>query len=210
MPYILLGCLAFVVLSLSDLAAIHDLPRVKQGIGLVTALLLTLAFLGASVRGPRFLLPAALSWAGWPLLVASFLLLVYSLFLEIPFRQTSLAAGVGDKLVTTGTYALARHPGVLWLGLFMLALLWVSRSRWLLIAAPLWLALDVLLVWVQDRFYFPRMFPGYAQYQYETPMLIPTWKSISACFATLRPAPQGPVGCKAVSLGPEHEEGNRC
>jgi protein-S-isoprenylcysteine O-methyltransferase Ste14 len=93
---------------------------------------------------------------------------------------------VGDKLVKTGTYALVRHPGVLWFGLFLLALVGVSRSKLLLIAAPLWFLLDVLWVWIQERFYFNQMFPGYEQYKRETPMLIPTRESIVRCVKTLR------------------------
>jgi protein-S-isoprenylcysteine O-methyltransferase Ste14 len=137
-------------------------------------------------------------------------LLIYSLFIEIPFKQTYTMSGVGDRLVKTGTYALTRHPGVLWLGLFLLALLAVSRSRLLLIAAPLWFALDLLLVWVQDRFYFPRMFPGYSQYRRETPMLIPTRSSIVRCIKTLHPAQQGPFVSVTNPSHPEHKEGERC
>ncbi len=48
------------------------------------------------------------------------------------------------------------------------------------------LFLDVLYVSVRDRFFFPRMFPDYPQYQRQTPMLIPTRESISACFSTLK------------------------
>ena len=210
MGCIALGCLAFVVVSLSDLAALKDVPHAKQGIGLVSVLLFFLSFVLVSATGPRLPLPPCLSWAGWPLLVTSLFLLIYSLFIEIPFQQTYVTAGVGDRLVTTGTYALTRHPGVLWLGLFLLALLAVSRSRLLSIAAPLWFALDVLLVWIQDRFYFPRMFPGYPQYQHETPMLIPTGKSITRCVKTLRPARRGPIVPTAGPPVPEHKEGDRC
>jgi hypothetical protein len=54
----------------------------------------------------------------------------------------------------------------------------VSRSRLLLVATPVWLFMDVLYVWVQDRFFFWRMFPGYEQYKKKTPVLIPTPTSI--------------------------------
>lgn len=210
MGYVVLGCLAFVIVSLSDLATLKDVPYAKQGIGLTSVICFSLALARVSVSGPRLPFPPSLSWIGWPLLATSLFLLIYSLFVEIPFQQTYLTAGVGERLVKTGTYALVRHPGVLWLGLFLLALLAVSRSRLLLIAAPLWFALDILLVWIQDRFYFPRMFPGYRQYQRETPMLIPTRNSIIECVKTLRPAQRGPIGSTAVLLDPEHKEGDKC
>jgi protein-S-isoprenylcysteine O-methyltransferase Ste14 len=210
MSYTLLGCLAFVIVSLSDLAALKDVPYAKQGIGLVSVLLFSFAVVQVSLSGEKLPLPLWLSWAGWPLLVTSLCLLIYSLFVEIPFKQTYARPGVGDRLVKTGTYALTRHPGILWLGLFLLALLAVTRSKLLLIAVPLWLALDLLLVWAQDRFYFPRMFPGYSQYQHETPMLIPTRNSIVRCIETLHPERRGPIVSMAVPPDPEHKEEERC
>jgi len=45
--------------------------------------------------------------------------------------------------------------------------------------------LDVLYVWVQERFFFHRQFAGYVQYQQETPMLIPTRASVGRCWRTV-------------------------
>ena len=186
MGYVLLGSLAFLVAFFFDLAALKGIAYLKQAIGLVFGSLFGFALLMVCLKAERFPLPRWLSWVGWPLLIISACLLVYSIFLEIPFKQTYAMNGVGDKLIKTGTYALARHPGVLWFGLFLLALVVISRSQLLLIAAPLWFLLDVLWVWIQDRFYFSQMFPGYEQYKRETPMLIPTRESIVRCVQTLR------------------------
>ena len=186
MGYILLGSLAFLVAFFFDLAALKGTAYLKQAIGLIFASLLGFALLMVCLKAERFSLPRWLSWVGWPLLILSAGLLVYSIFLEIPFKQTYATDGVGDKLVKTGTYALVRHPGVLWFGLSLLALIGISRSKLLLIAAPLWFLLDVFWVWIQDRFYFSQIFPGYEQYKQETPMLIPTRESIVKCVKTLR------------------------
>jgi protein-S-isoprenylcysteine O-methyltransferase Ste14 len=180
MVYILLGCLAFFIAFFFDLVAIKGISHLKQVVGLVFVLLFGFALFMVCLKGNRFLLPDWLSWVGWPLLALSGALLVYSIFLEIPFKQTYATTGVGDKLVKTGTYALTRHPGVLWFGLSLLALLAISRSKLLLIAAPLWFLLDVVWVWIQERFFFSHMFPGY-----ETPMLIPTRESTIRCLRTL-------------------------
>jgi len=87
-------------------------------------------------------------------------------------------------LIKTGTYALVRHPGVIWYVLFLIALLLISRSRLLLIALPIWVFMDVLYVFIQEKFYFPHMFPGYGEYKKETPMLIPNRKSFSSFLAS--------------------------
>ena len=148
MKHILLGVLAFLVAFFFDLAALKRIPYLKQIIGLAAVLLFGYSLVMVTLHPVKLQIPFLLSYAGWPFLIISAFLLVYSLFLEIPFRQTYAADGVGDRLVKTGTYALVRHPGVLWLALFLLALVLVSRSKLLLIGTPVWLFMDVLYVWV--------------------------------------------------------------
>jgi protein-S-isoprenylcysteine O-methyltransferase Ste14 len=184
MEHILLGTLAFLIAFSFDLAAIKGIPYLKQIIGLASALLFGYSLLAVCLASPKLRLPEWLSWGGWLFLPISVFLLVYSLFLEIPFKQTYAATGVGDELISTGTYALVRHPGVLWFALLLISLILISRSKLLLVAVPVWLFMDVLYVWIQERFYFTKMFPGYEQYKRETPMLIPTVESIAKCIRT--------------------------
>ncbi len=184
MEYILLGIAGFLVAYLFDLVSLRKTLYAKQAIGLVAVCLTGYSHLMVCSRGERLALPAGFSYVGWPLFGLASLAMIYSLFLEIPFKQTYLAGGVGDKLVTTGTYALVRHPGILWYALVLISLIFISRRQLMLFAAPLWLLMDVLYVWIQDRFFFPRMFPGYGRYQRETPMLIPDRASLSRCFTT--------------------------
>lgn len=186
MEHVLLGILAFLIAFLFDLAAIKHVPYLKQIIGLVVALLFGYSLVMVALHPGKLQMPALLSYAGWLFLIISAFLLVYSLFLEIPFQETYTATGVGNELVKTGTYALVRHPGVLWFALFLAALVLISRSRLLLFATPLWIFMDVLYVWVQERFFFGRMFPGYEQYRKETPMLIPTPTSVVQCWRSVR------------------------
>jgi len=186
MEHILLGVIAFLIAFFFDLAAIKHIPCLKQIIGLAAALLFGYSLVMVALHPVKLQMPSLLSYAGWPFLIISAFLLVYSLFLEIPFQETYTATGVGDELVKTGTYALVRHPGVLWFALFLVSLVLVSRSRLLLLAAPVWLFMDVLYVWIQERFFLGRMFPGYEQYRKETPMLIPTPASIVRCWRSVR------------------------
>ena len=185
MAYIGLGALAFLIAGLFDLAALRRIPYLKQGSGAIAVLLFTYALAAAALHPDKLPLPGWLSAAGWLLAALFAFLLVYSLFLEIPFGPTYAADGAGDELVKTGTYALVRHPGVLWLTGLLLALVLASRSRLLLLAVPVWVLLDVLYVWVQERFFFGRQFAGYEQYREETPMLIPTATSIARCWRTV-------------------------
>ncbi len=55
----------------------------------------------------------------------------------------------------------------------------------MLLAAPIWFLMDILYVWVEEHFYFHKMFPGYGIYRQQTPMLLPTRASIRRCWQTL-------------------------
>ena len=124
-------------------------------------------------------LPIWSTWLGWGLLTFSLFLLMYSLFVNLPFRKTYIATGVSDRLITTGLYALVRHPGVMWFVLFVLSLVLISKSTLLLLASPIFILLDVVLVIVQDKYFFIRMFDNYKQYQRKTPMLVPNRQSLN-------------------------------
>ena len=184
MGYIVLGIAGFLVAYLFDLMSLRKIPYGKQATEFMALGLGVYSHIMVCIRGERLSLPFGLSYVGWPLFGLASLALIYSLLLEIPFRQTYVAEGVGDELVTTGTYALARHPGVLWYALGLISLILISQHQLILIAAPIWFLMDVLHVWLQDQFFFPRMFPDYHRYQCETPMFIPNRASLSRCFTT--------------------------
>ncbi len=185
MLYILLGVAGFLVAFLVDPISLSRIPYAKPAVWTVAISMLGYSHVMVNIAGERVPLPEWSSYLGWPLFLLAALGMIYSLYVEIPLRQTYVAQGVGDTLVTTGTYALVRHPGVLWYALVLAGLILVS-SRWLaLYAAPIWLAMDVLYVWIQERFFFCRMFTGYEHYQQETPMLIPNRRSIARCLKTL-------------------------
>lgn len=179
------GVGGFALAILSDFLSIGRFQALSRWGFWVSAGILTYALFEVTLFTGRLNLAAPLVLAGWIILPLSFILLIYSLFIELPFSSTYLGEGVQQALFTGGTYALTRHPGLLWFGLFLVALLFVSRSRDLLIAAPVWFFLDMLWVVIQDRFIFVKLFRQYNLYQKETPMLIPNYKSLKRCIATL-------------------------
>jgi protein-S-isoprenylcysteine O-methyltransferase Ste14 len=139
----LLGIIPFFIMCGFDMASLASLAVLKR----VALCVASVLFLFASVRVPmhpeNLPLPTWCVPMGWLLSILGGILLVYSLALEIPFQRTYLTPGASSELVTTATYALTRHPGVLWLALLLVGLLLVSRSRAMLIAAPTWLLMDI-------------------------------------------------------------------
>lgn len=151
--------------------------------------LLSIASLAASLayawpRGETLGLPAWRQWAAILLVVAGGSLTAYSTLVEIPLALARNPQR--GPLVMTGTYALCRHPGFLWIVFFLAGLvLLVNRSGMLELAAY-WALFDLLLVGVQDQLVFPRLFPTYPQYHLSTPFVIPSASSIRNALQSAR------------------------
>lgn len=188
MIYVAVGIFGFIVIHFFDIVSLKRIRGAKPVTWVVGSGLLVYSLIMMSLAPDRLPLPMWSTWLGWGLLLIALLVLIYSLFINLPFRKTYITTGVGDKLITTGLYALVRHPGVHWFTLAMIALVLVSRSVLLLIAAPILILLDILLVFVQDRFFFGRMFDGYDNYRRVTPMFLPNWQSVNAFIEGLWPA----------------------
>jgi len=178
MIYILLSVLAVTIVHFCDPIAIKKLPFLKPVVWILGMGIIVYSAIMTCLSPAKISLPIWTAWFGWIFLILAFLLLGYSLFINLPFRKTYISSGVGDELITTGFYALTRHPGVLWMVLLLIGLVLVSKSYLMLIAAPIFLLVDIVAVVVQDRFYFGRMFPDYTEYRRRTPMLVPNIKSL--------------------------------
>jgi protein-S-isoprenylcysteine O-methyltransferase Ste14 len=179
MTLVVMGAIGFTIIHFCDIVALKNVPWAKPIIWLASSGLVVYATVAISLSEAKLALPGWLAVIGWPLLMTSLYLLIYSLFIKLPFRKTYLATGVSDRLITSGLYTLVRHPWLHSFSLLMISLLLIFRSNLLLIAIPFWIVLNILLVVIQDHFFFSRMFPGYRNYRRQTPMLIPTRKSIN-------------------------------
>jgi protein-S-isoprenylcysteine O-methyltransferase Ste14 len=186
MVYIVIGVLGFAAAFAFDWASLKRIPVIKQLVGLLALSLLIYATIMVCHSPTKLELPIFARIIGSCLLVIFLFLLVYSLFIELPFRRTYTKQNVGKKLISTGTYALVRHPGVIWLAFVFLALTLLYPSTTLFLAIVIWLLMDLIYVTVQDKYFFPKMFPHYRDYKKQTPFLIPTKQSFFACLKTLR------------------------
>lgn len=106
-----------------------------------------------------------------------FLFMFYCLFGALPFGKT-YATGESDGTISTGVYAVCRHPGVLGFFLGYMFLYLLTGSAEMFWAWILWSAADVLHVFVQDIYFFPLTLSGYDKYKTTTPFLIPNLASI--------------------------------
>ncbi len=185
MAYILLGLCAYLALALFEWASLRGMAALKVIMAVLVLLISVVSHTAIGLSPRKFTLSSGLSVLGWAMAVMFACLWLYSMFGEIPFAKTYLGAGHGDRLVTTGTYALCRHPTVLWYGMILCGLLLATRSIDLLVAAPIWLAADALYVWAEEKLFLRRMFADYEQYQRQTPMLLPTGGSVRCWLRTM-------------------------
>lgn len=187
MLYILVGIFGFLMAYAFDWASLKQMPVVKQLAGIAAVCLLGYAIVMVCISPAKLNLPAFTLPLGVCLLLISLSLLVYSLFIEIPFHSTYAEQRVNGKLINTGTYALVRHPGVIWLAFVCISLFLIFPSFTLLLATIVWIVTDIIYVILQERFIFPKILPDYPKYQKQTPFLIPNSHSFKACLKTIKP-----------------------
>lgn len=187
MWFLLPGIGAFVLFFLYDWHTVTGRVSWLRGGFFAGCLLLAVSLAGllatalaATGAGPVRLTAGLIAAGGF------LLLLLYTLFGAIPFDATYLQEGGRPCVCRRGVYALCRHPGVLWLFGFTLCLWLALGTRPLLAAWLLFSASNLLYVWLQDRWSFPRTFADYDDYRREVPFLLPRPRSLRRCLNTLR------------------------
>ena len=181
MIYIIFGILGFLVIHTFDFVAIKKIPfGAKPIVWTAGFAILFYSLIKINLQTNILNISSGWTWVGWVLLIISAVMITIALFINLPFRKTYVSTGVGNELMKTGLYALVRHPGIYWVALFFFSLVFISKSQLMLIAAPVFVIINTILVIVQDVYFFPKMFEGYDKYQMETPMLVPNKRSIKA------------------------------
>jgi len=185
MAFIVIGCLAFGFLYLFDINKISW--RIKS-INLCFAVgcaLLAFSTGGILINGyGGFYIPLPFRVVFAVLAAAALALLVFSLFFALPVNQTYVNPKEENPVVDTGMYALCRHPGVIWFFLFYLFLWLASGLKLMLWAGLIWTIMDVIHVYIQDRWLFPQCLQDYHMYRSTTPFLVPTLSSMKRSVAT--------------------------
>lgn len=187
MIYIFVGIIGFFITHFFDLVSIKKIPYgAKPLIWTAGFAILIFSLVKLCLDSSNLALPSWIIWIGCFLLAISLIMIIFALFINLPFRKTYISTGVGDELVKTGLYALARHPGIYWVTSFMFSLVFISESKLMLIAAPIYSIINIGLVILQDIYFFPKMFAGYNKYKKETPMLVPNRRSVVAFIESLK------------------------
>ena len=178
MDYILVGSLGFLSGYAFEVVSGKRLPGARPVLFAIASGLLLFSMVMVCLTSERFWLP---TWAivfGWILLPVSSLLFLRTLFFDLPFRGTYVTSLSESCLVTTGSYAIVRHPTVPLFLLILISILLVSQASLVLLAIPIWGSLDILWAVLQERLVLTKVFPDYKRYRESTPMLLPNRRTM--------------------------------
>lgn len=174
----ILGILGFLLLFIFDyLSMIHK--RKSKYVFIVLGILsISIGSVLVAREDMGFSLPTSLRIFFGAMMILFLILLMYSVVIEV--GKNTYQYDDKPVLVTSGTYAISRHPGVLWLFGFYLSLGFLLGHTGLLLASILFTLTNIFYVYLQERFIFGHIFHGYHTYQQTTPFIIPTTKSLKA------------------------------
>lgn len=177
MKYILLGIIGFAFLFAFDYFNYKNKGKLKKLFGILSVASISLGSISILLFMPKTHIHPIIKVIGGGMTTLWGFMLSYSLFFEIPFVDTYGKEKYNGNLVKSGTYALCRHPGVLWFGLLYLSIFLTTGTPYILYGGIVWTAFDAFHVYLQEKLFFHEIFPEYKEYVRETPMLIPNRKS---------------------------------
>lgn len=176
---------SFVSMLISDLLKLRN--KGKGGALLLIAgmILLVISLAFTAFSGERFGVVLPLRALAFLLAGITMAMEMTALFFSLPVRETYLLVEK-TQLQDQGMYALCRHPAAICLPVLLISLSVGLGSSSLLRIGMFASFLNLVYVWIQDRYVFPRTIQGYHDYQKRVPFLLPTKASVKAAIATRR------------------------
>ncbi len=179
MMYIGLGVIGFLLLFVSDVCGLRE----KCTFQFVSAIVGTFFIFVSSVMiltlGYNYELALGFRIIGLLLAITFLLLTIYSVVIEVSKNNDD------KQLITSGTYALNRHPGVLWLFLYYFFGSFFFADYMILIAGIVFTIVNIIYVHLQEMLIFKHIFENYDEYKKTTPMILPTKSSLQKCIKTI-------------------------
>jgi protein-S-isoprenylcysteine O-methyltransferase Ste14 len=184
----IMGLFSFLLLGIYDINQVKWNKKPLKSLFFIGLLILIAAILSLLVDSGLLLEARTGQVAMLIISGVFFLLLIYALFIAIPFSKTYITSRENDSpsVCDKGMYALCRHPGFLWFtGAYIFLALGVQSTAAILVVA-VFIVCNFLYVLFQDLWTFPHIFQDYEAYKKNVPFLIPTLASINRSFAKTR------------------------
>jgi protein-S-isoprenylcysteine O-methyltransferase Ste14 len=165
------GAAGFGLTVLYDLQQLQNRLKVRRVTSLAGAVLVSAATAGLYLIAFP---PDPVWWVllpGFSVIAFSALMMIRSTMQEIPHNE--IAAGNDRKLIDTGSYGITRHPGFMWYFILTSTTAALYRHPGVAKLAASLLGMELIVVTLEDRLIFPRLFPDYPEYRRRVPMLFP-------------------------------------
>lgn len=182
---IYIGCLGFSLYLVYDLNQSYLHQKWLQPSFMLGSCLVCISWIGMMIVGDKQIYNFFLQSISLLLSIVSAILLVYTLFFAIPFKDTYVDENF-KCVCRTGVYALCRHPGVLFLFGFTFFMTIAFGSSLLLMGTIIFNICNLIYVVLQDTFFFPLCFDDYQDYKTKIPFLIPSKESYNACVTSIK------------------------
>jgi len=167
----LIGVLGFISMVTFDLTSMKNHVVMKYFFGLLGLVLVTYSTFKIIELGPDISVNIYTKYLGLVLAIVFFVLLIYSVFIEVGGNTYQKIAV--PQLVTTGTYSLVRHPGVIWLFLAYFFSAVFFQNSVLVLTSIIWTGVNTLYIVLQEELVLKKIFVNYEEYRRTTPMVIP-------------------------------------
>lgn len=177
---ILLGCIGFCLYLVYDLNQSYLHQKWLQPCFLLGSSCVCISWIGMTIIGDKHVYSMFIQAVFLILAIVFAVLLVYTLFFAIPFKDTYVDESF-KYVCRVGVYALCRHPGVLFLFGFTLFMSLALGSSLLLKGCFIFNICNIIYVVLQDKYFFPKCFDDYQDYKTKIPFLIPSRKSYYEC-----------------------------
>jgi len=180
---LIIGIIGFALLLAFDLLSMHNRKYSKYFFGISGFLMIFVSSVLIVINYSDFLsINVTFRFIGLGFAIVSFVLLIYSIFIEVGRKTFQMENE--HFLVTSGTYALTRHPGVLWMLLLYIFGAVFFQNLLAIYAALIWTSVNIIYVTIQERFIFHKIFDNYDKYRESTPMILPSFESIEKFMTT--------------------------
>jgi protein-S-isoprenylcysteine O-methyltransferase Ste14 len=183
MLFVIIGVFAFFLMFLYDLNQIKE-NKIKflNSFFIIGILILTVCSVFLIVKGIIKEAYNIFNIIGIIGSIIFFIFMFFALFINLPVKKTYVETGDKNITITTGLYALCRHPGVSAFFLCYFFLYLATKTQAMLFAWLVWSLLDIIYAFIQDCYIFPKTLSGYNEYRKNTPFLIPDLKHIRSFF----------------------------
>lgn len=168
MLFILIGCLGFLLYLFCDYIFFkHNWSVILSLFYYFSFAAIFISIFLLSIYSNRFYLPFYLIIISGFFTLLFLVLLIKALLFETDF------SGKSTNLVTSGSYTISRHPGVLYLILVMFFLIFFSRSILLIYSFFIFSFLNIIIAYLEDIIFLPKKYKDYNYYKRHTPFLVP-------------------------------------